>query len=190
MKNRLFLLSLFVILSMFFSACAPAITPTEEPPAVTEIPTEPPGATETIPDSVQPGITPAFPPGHLGTVGAHASLACDSCHKNGMFKGTDSSCAACHSEPDFHAGKFGTDCAACHTPTEWSSVSYEGPHTFPMDHNGADGQCATCHPDGLTTYTCFNCHNDEEITDEHDEDGISDINDCMDCHNDGRKPDD
>ena len=190
MKNRIILLSLFVFLSMLFSACSPSAAPPEQPLSATEIPTEPPVATETIPESVQPGITPAFPPGHLGTEGAHASLACDSCHNNGVYKGTASSCAACHSEPDFHVGKFGTDCATCHSTTAWSSVDYQGPHSFPMDHNGADRQCATCHPDGLTSFTCFNCHHDEKIADEHDEEGISDFDDCMECHEDGREPDD
>ncbi len=137
MKLRLFVLvSLFILLSILFSGCAAAAAPTEKAPAATDIPTEPPGETETseagvLPTSVQPGAEPAFPPGHLGTEGAHASLACESCHKNGVYKGTPSSCAACHSEPDFHVGKFGTDCATCHSPTAWSSVDYEGPHTIP-----------------------------------------------------------
>ncbi len=191
MKFRnIILFSQFVILSMLFSACAPAAAPTEETPAATEIPTERPAATETIPTSVEPGAEPAFPPGHLGTEGAHAGLACDSCHKNGEYVGTPSSCASCHTEPDFHVGKFGTECADCHSTTAWLSVDYEGLHTFPIEHNGADGQCATCHPDGLNTFTCFNCHNFEKIAEEHDEEGISDITNCMECHESGRKPDD
>lgn len=62
MKNRIILLSLFVFLSMLFSACSTSAAPPEQPLSATEIPTEPPVATETIPESVQPGITPAFPP--------------------------------------------------------------------------------------------------------------------------------
>jgi len=196
MKSRLLVLfSMLILLSMLFSACSTAAAPTEETPAANDIPTEPPDETETseagvLPTNVQPGTEPAFPPGHLGTEGAHTSLACESCHKNGVYKGTPSSCASCHAEPDFHVGKFGTDCATCHSTTAWSSVEFMGSHRFPLDHNGADGQCATCHPDGLTTYTCFNCHNSEKIAGEHDEEGISDLNNCVDCHADGRKPDD
>jgi len=44
--------------------------------------------------------------------GRHTSVACASCHKNGVYKGTPSACSACHR--DEHRGRNGTDCARCH----------------------------------------------------------------------------
>jgi hypothetical protein len=34
--------------------------------------------------------------------GAHANVECESCHKNGVYKGTPKECVACHAEPDEH----------------------------------------------------------------------------------------
>jgi hypothetical protein len=121
--------------------------------------------------------------------GGHARVACESCHKNNAFKGTPSTCVSCHADPAVHAGKFGTDCAACHTTTAWTPASYNGPHTFPMDHEGADNKCATCHPNSLMTYTCYGCHehNPSRIAEEHREEGILNFENCVECHADGRE---
>lgn len=121
--------------------------------------------------------------------GAHAGAACESCHKNGVFKGTPSACVDCHAEPASHAGQFGADCSSCHSTSAWKPASYNGPHNFPMDHEGANGKCQTCHPDSLTTYTCYGCHehNPAGIAAEHREEGISDFQDCMACHPTGRE---
>jgi hypothetical protein len=121
--------------------------------------------------------------------GAHAQVACESCHKSNIFKSTPSTCVSCHVEPVAHFGKFGTDCAACHTTTAWMPASYNGPHTFPMDHEGANNQCSTCHPNSLTTYTCYGCHehNPGEIAQEHREEGIFNFENCVECHASGRK---
>jgi len=195
MKSRfLILFGLLVGLSMVISACGPSGAP-EEVYILTETTAEPPGKTGTVeasalPAGVQASAEPVMPAGHLGTDGAHAGVACESCHKNGVYKGTASTCVSCHTEPELHSGQFGTDCTICHSTTSWSSADYNGPHTFPMNHNGANGQCATCHPDNLTTFTCFGCHNYEYLAGEHDEEGVSDLNNCMECHEAGRKPDD
>lgn len=124
--------------------------------------------------------------------GAHASVACEECHVNDVFKGTPKECMACHAEPQEHAGKFGTDCAACHATAAWEPASYNGPHTFPMNHGEGDGSCQTCHPSSLTTYTCYGCHEHSEanIAGEHREEGINDFQNCIECHADGREHDD
>lgn len=98
-------------------------------------------------------------------------------------------CAACHVEPQEHAGQFGADCASCHSTTAWEPASYNGPHTFPMDHEGAGGKCQTCHPDSLVLYTCYGCHehNEAKIASKHREEGISNFQDCMACHPTGRE---
>ena len=124
--------------------------------------------------------------------GAHANVQCESCHKNGVYQGTPKECVACHAEPAEHLGQFGTDCAACHSTSAWEPASYTGPHILPMNHEGADSKCATCHPNGLTTYTCYGCHehNPSKIAEEHRKEGISDFENCVECHADGREHDD
>ena len=125
--------------------------------------------------------------------GEHVNIACESCHKNGQFKGLDATCISCHAEPTEHAGQFGTDCAACHSTSAWTPATFNGQHTFPLDH-GEDGvvACATCHPAGYQTYTCYGCHehNEANIRSEHQEEGISNFENCMECHADGREHDD
>ncbi|MBI5950799.1 MAG: hypothetical protein HY865_04020 [Chloroflexi bacterium] len=125
--------------------------------------------------------------------GAHAQVRCEDCHQNGVFKGTSSTCESCHAEPTEHAGQFGTDCAACHTINAWTPAAFNGDHTFPLDH-GESGlvSCATCHPAGYKTYTCYGCHEHSEsnIRSEHLEEGIRNFENCMECHADGREHDD
>jgi hypothetical protein len=118
--------------------------------------------------------------------GAHQNQPCSACHKPGVFRGTPTACAGCHTEPAYHAGLFGTDCAACHATTNWSAT-YNGPHTFPRQHGGSNGACATCHPATLAQWTCFNCHNQAQITTQHAEKGITDLSNCLQCHPTGRK---
>lgn len=120
--------------------------------------------------------------------GAHASVACVSCHTGGGFRGTPSACAACHSEPAVHAGLFGTNCAACHSTSAWMPASYNGPHTFPMNHGGAGGNCRTCHPGSYGSYTCYACHDQGEITNKHSE-RFSDFSNCVACHASGQEGD-
>jgi hypothetical protein len=55
-------------------------------------------------------------------VGHHAQLACSSCHRNGVYKGTSSQCIDCHRDKDKHNGQNGTDCSICHTPTGWGKI--------------------------------------------------------------------
>jgi hypothetical protein len=122
--------------------------------------------------------------------GAHVNVACENCHKNGQFKGLDTTCLACHAEPAEHKGQFGTDCVACHNTTAWSPATFNGKHSFPLDHGeGGTVSCKTCHPGGYTTYTCYGCHehNESRIRSKHLEEGISNFENCVECHADGRE---
>lgn len=125
--------------------------------------------------------------------GAHTQVECEACHKNGQFKGVDTTCLACHAEPAEHMGQFGTDCAACHTTAAWSPAEFDGKHIFPLDH-GESGtvSCKTCHPVGYTTYTCYGCHehNEARIRSKHVEERITNFENCVECHADGREHDD
>lgn len=123
--------------------------------------------------------------------GAHVNVPCESCHAAGRFEGLDTACIACHAEPAFHAGQFGTDCAACHTTNAWTPAEFNGQHTFPLNHGGGT-TCATCHPASFAAYTCYGCHehSEGEVREEHLEEGINDFQNCMECHPTGEEGDD
>lgn len=120
--------------------------------------------------------------------GVHSSLSCMECHSN-IFKGTPTRCVACHTDPIFHFGLFGADCSACHNSSGWLPVSYNGPHSFPQAHGDATS-CRNCHPSTLTGWTCYTCHDQADIAQEHTEEGISDFSNCLQCHPDGKEGDD
>jgi len=115
--------------------------------------------------------------------GAHANTACQSCHSSG-YKGTPSACVSCHQEPAVHAGQFGTACQNCHTTSAWLPAGYNGPHNFPMNHGGANS-CQDCHTSSLSSWTCYTCHDRNEIQQKHTEEGIGDFSNCISCHPNG-----
>ena len=120
--------------------------------------------------------------------GAHVNVTCEQCHSNGEFSGLSTACVACHEEPAFHAGQFGTDCAVCHTTIAWTPAEFNGQHIFPLNH-GDGATCVTCHPASFTSYTCYGCHEHQEgeVRSEHLKEGISNFENCMDCHPAGEK---
>jgi hypothetical protein len=124
--------------------------------------------------------------------GAHARVACESCHRGGSFSGTPSSCSACHSRPSSHGSAFSGDCGSCHSTSAWRPASFNGPHPFPMNHGGAGGNCATCHPSSLTSSSCTVCHehNEAKMQDEHKEISGFSMGACLNCHPGGREGDD
>jgi hypothetical protein len=67
---------------------------------------------------------------------------------------------------------------------------FDRPHTFPFNH-GESGfsDCQVCHPNSLTTYDCYTCHehNPAQIEAEHREEGISNFQDCAECHPTGHE---
>ena len=119
--------------------------------------------------------------------GAHVNVDCENCHKDRVFKGTPTACSGCHAEPAYHAGMFaGQECSVCHTSAAWRPARYDGPHTFPMNHEDAS-TCADCHQPDLTAWTCYPCHNQAETAAKHQEEGITDFADCLRCHATGQK---
>jgi len=120
--------------------------------------------------------------------GAHLGVTCQRCHVGGVYKGTSTTCAACHTtaKPASHTSSFGTNCGSCHTTRAWLPATYNGPHTFPMDHRGAGGVCSTCHPSTLASYSCSQCHSDSSMTAKHS--GVSgfSLTTCASCHPTGR----
>jgi hypothetical protein len=103
--------------------------------------------------------TPNFSHARTGfpLAGAHASVACQSCHPGSgarrQFEGVaHASCQSCHEDP--HDGAFGADCATCHTTTGWQQMgaSFDGDRFDHEAHTGfalvgAHGRiaCESCH---------------------------------------------
>ena len=102
--------------------------------------------------------------------GAHAREKCESCHVQGIFKGTPTQCVMCHSQgsrtattakPADHM-QTAEPCENCHTSTTtWTGARFR--------HMGiAPGTCQTCHngtsasgknPGHIqTTAACDSCH--------------------------------
>ena len=102
-------------------------------------------------------------------VGMHRSVACESCHVGGIFKGTPTDCFSCHaagsrigasSKPTNHI-LSSNDCAQCHTPFGWKPVAK-------FNHINVLGTCSSCHNNVQavgkgknhipTTAECSTCH--------------------------------
>lgn len=110
--------------------------------------------------------------------GAHMTLQCQSCHKDGHFKPINTSCANCHQ--DFHQGQLkGEACDQCHTPQTWSEVAFDhqtqsqyplkGLHQIVSckkchinnQYKPVNQQCESCHLDihqGTKGADCAQCH--------------------------------
>ncbi len=132
---------------------------------------------------------------HLGA--QHALASCESCHIQGVFRGTPRDCASCHrngsrpSGAQFPVTHFPTTqpCDLCHRAAEWSVVSFR--------HQGvAQDTCLTCHngifasgkpPQHLaTTRSCDTCHNTIIWTaTTYNHDGVV-PGTCATCHNGSR----
>jgi hypothetical protein len=110
--------------------------------------------------------------------GRHNSLACNSCHANGVFQGTPTNCYACHAQDDAHGGRFGTDCAACHSTKGWGNANFNHNMTsFPLQGKHRGVSCESCHRDGVYAglpSNCSACHEDKH----NGENGP----DCAACH--------
>ncbi len=100
--------------------------------------------------------------------GAHINTACESCHTSGQFAGLSTQCVACHADPDFHIGAFNTNCAECHSTTSWIPANFNLSHPEPrVDEEGTGVNhgyttCRTCHPATVRSYTCLECHSDNQ----------------------------
>jgi hypothetical protein len=137
---------------------------------------------------------------HLSTgfelTGSHLQVRCESCHVDGVFKGTQANCAACHtagtrvgatSKPSNHI--LTTErCADCHTTVAWSTAER-------FDHSQVVGSCSNCHNNVQvmgkpathipTTLDCNACHNvGSWALARFDHAGV--FGNCASCHNGAR----
>lgn len=134
--------------------------------------------------------------------GAHRMASCTSCHVDGVFAGTPTSCFACHEPEYFAAGdpnhvalNFPTECASCHSTTRWGGATFG--HAFPI-FSGKHSQsrwvvCSKCHedPGNPSFFNCLVCHphSDKRKTDDQHggrRDYSYDSMACYQCHPRGR----
>ncbi len=97
--------------------------------------------------------------------GAHRTVDCDSCHRNG-YTATPTDCFSCHQQ-DFngarnpvHAG-FATSCQDCHGVSAWQPAIFDHNQTgFQLLGAHRTVECTTCHRTGYagTPSECFSCH--------------------------------
>ncbi|MFN8579524.1 MAG: hypothetical protein U0163_00900 [Gemmatimonadaceae bacterium] len=125
--------------------------------------------------------------------GAHARVACMTCHKTLDFRQTPATCASCHN--DVHKGELGTECARCHTTRSFvDRAAMQRAHSltrFPLRGAHATAQCEACHiptSSGQAQFVakstqCVSCHlNDfrKATTPKHE--GPAFTTDCVSCH--------
>lgn len=97
--------------------------------------------------------------------GAHARVACASCHVGDVFRGVKyANCTSCHKEP--HQPSLGATCTACHTTDSWrtKTVSH-GRTSFPLVGAHVKVACESCHTQpavrvALKSDSCASCHAD------------------------------
>lgn len=103
--------------------------------------------------------------------GVHANERCESCHVNGVFKGTPRDCASCHS-PGSALARTNVVRPVRHIPTTQGCESCHTTQTFAgarFTHTGVQpGSCLTCHNGNLapgkpashmvTQASCDSCH--------------------------------
>jgi len=96
--------------------------------------------------------------------GKHINVSCTSCHINGVYKGTPTSCYACHSSSDAHGGAFGTNCGSCHSTSGWLPASFDHSlASFKLTGAHLNVQCTSCHINGVykgTPSACSSCHSE------------------------------
>jgi hypothetical protein len=103
-------------------------------------------------------------------LGVHAAQECQSCHVNGVYRGTPRECVGCHltdyqqaNEPNHVTAGFPTTCETCHraTDTSWDQGRFDHQATFPLLGVHATQQCQSCHVNGVyqgTPRECSGCH--------------------------------
>jgi len=100
--------------------------------------------------------------------GAHARLACESCHRQGSpWRKAPAACAACHRADDAHHGALGSSCATCHEESSWARAHFDHERTrFALRDRHAQLPCASCHAGEHyrdTPLTCTGCHAPDDV---------------------------
>jgi nitrate/TMAO reductase-like tetraheme cytochrome c subunit len=106
-------------------------------------------------------------------VGVHKTLACNQCHKNGVYAGTPRHCYGCHkadydqtTNPNHVKANFPTTCEVCHKASDanWNQAKFNHASVFPLVGKHATARCSDCHKNGVyagTPRNCYGCHKTE-----------------------------
>jgi cytochrome c7-like protein len=139
--------------------------------------------------------------------GAHARVACATCHTGGRYIGTPTACNSCHqadyqrtTNPNHQAAAFPTSCDTCHSTSAWRPASWDHDgRYFPIysgKHRGRWSSCSDCHV-SAGSYKVFECilcheHSDRSAVDQ-DHRGVTGYAyqsaACYRCHSRGVAPD-
>ncbi len=130
--------------------------------------------------------------------GAHATIACSACHKNGNYNTPPpTTCVGCHqaeynqtTNPNHAAAGFPTTCKDCHSETAWTPATFnhDGMY-FPIysgKHKGKWDQCTDCHTTAgnYAQFSCTVCHTNPQTNNNHQ--GVSGYSysspACYSCH--------
>ncbi len=99
--------------------------------------------------------------------GQHRAVACESCHIQGQYKGTPTTCLDCHwvrRQDDRFRLQLGSQCEQCHRPTAWTDVRWDHGAMTGTPLNAAHRQisCQSCHTNSVirrgVSSTCISCH--------------------------------
>lgn len=80
-----------------------------------------------------------------------APVACEDCHKGGLFKAEAVDCVACHAAEDAlvvsdHISRFGGECLLCHDGAD-RMLAFDHQTVFALDGAHAGAECEACHID-------------------------------------------
>ncbi len=124
--------------------------------------------------------------------GAHASVACASCHAAG-YTNTPADCYSCHSkdfaattDPNHVTQGFPHDCTQCHSTVNWSSATFDHSTTgFALTGAHISVTCASCHTSGYTNTSpaCYSCHQSNyQAASNPSHTALALSTDCSSCH--------
>ncbi len=126
---------------------------------------------------------------------AHSGIACDQCHRSGLFSAsTPTECESCHledfretREPDHEAAGFPLVCQLCHRPDDSSFRVGRFDHaTFALAGVHTTQRCDACHAGNVfagTPRDCVTCHREDvqaATNPNHAAAGFS--SNCESCH--------
>ena len=128
--------------------------------------------------------------------GRHQSVPCASCHVNGQYAGTPTTCYQCHwirRKDDRYQTRLGSECESCHRPTSWTAATFNHAAIsgVALGTNHRALSCDSCHKDAQfagATAECISCHRrDFEATKSPDHLAAGFPATCDSCHrpNDG-----
>ena len=131
-------------------------------------------------------------------LGAHATTACDSCHKGaavGNYVGLNTNCDGCHLKDyvaaktvDHRAANFPTQCELCHGVQGWLTTRFDHARFTGFALVGAHATlaCAQCHVGGKfqgVATDCYSCHLKDYNSTTHPPHAAAGFShDCSTCH--------